>query len=380
MAEITLQIIEGPNAGSSLDVEGAAVIGRDPASAALVLQDPEASRRHASLIPEGQSLNVEDLGSTNGTFVNGERLVGARVLVPGDRLRVGTTVLEVALTAASRDTAVDDQPEEPADEPAGPAEPSVPLAGVSGGSPEEPPGGPPPEPPSEGAGGPPPEGDPGPAAPAPPPPGDVPSGAPSYPPVAYAGAGDYPIDFQADYPEAGIARWRALLHYIMVFPHAIVLFFVGIGVFFAWIAAWFAILITGKYPRGIFDFLAGAVKWSNRVTGFQYWFTEQYPPFSLEDEPDYPVRTRIDYPPDGKIARWRVLLQGIMAIPHFIVITFLFIAEWIVILIAFFSILFTRQWPRSMFDFTVGIIRWRTRATAYGYYWMTEQYPPFSLD
>jgi hypothetical protein len=329
------------------------------------------------------------------------------VLVPGDRLRVGTTVLEVALTAAAGTTAAEEPADEPADQPAGPAEPSVPLAGVSGGSPEEPPGGapggPPPEPPSEGAGGPPPpppegaggpppppppggglppapEGDLGPAAPPPPPPGDVPSGAPSYPPVAYAGNGDYPIDFQADYPEAGIARWRAFFQGFLLIPHAIVLFFVGIGVLFAWIAAWFAILITGKYPRGIFDFIAGSVHWSNRYTGFQYWFTEQYPPFSLEAEPDYPVRTRIDYPPDGKIARWRVLVQGLLAIPHFIVIMFLFIAELVVQIIAFFSILFTRQWPRSMFDFTVGIIRWRTRAYGYGYYWFTEQYPPFSLD
>jgi pSer/pThr/pTyr-binding forkhead associated (FHA) protein len=100
MADIKLQIIEGPGAGQELDVEGAAVIGRDPASAALVVRDSEASRRHASLIPEGQSINVEDLGSTNGTFVNGERLIGARVIVPGDRLRIGTTVLEVAVASA----------------------------------------------------------------------------------------------------------------------------------------------------------------------------------------------------------------------------------------------------------------------------------------
>src|SRR3954462_15356226 len=101
MAEIKLQIIEGPDAGQELDVEGAAVIGRDPGSAALVVRDPEASRRHASLIPEGQSINVEDLGSTNGTFVNGEKLVGARVVVPGDRLRIGPTVVEVALASSS---------------------------------------------------------------------------------------------------------------------------------------------------------------------------------------------------------------------------------------------------------------------------------------
>jgi len=95
MAEITLQIIEGPNAGSSLDVEGAAVIGRDPASAALVLQDPETSRRHASLIPEGQSLNVEDLGSTNGTYLDQQRVQGPLLINPGQPIRIGQTALEL---------------------------------------------------------------------------------------------------------------------------------------------------------------------------------------------------------------------------------------------------------------------------------------------
>jgi Inner membrane component of T3SS, cytoplasmic domain/Domain of unknown function (DUF4389) len=379
MAEIKLQILEGPNAGRELDVEGAAVIGRDPGSAALVIEDAEASRRHASLIPEGQSVNVEDLGSKNGTYVNGERLVGARVLVPGDRLRVGTTVLEVAIAAAgeARVASVDAVPGPVADEIG--AVPTA-LAGVSGGSPEQPPapGGPPPPPPG-GVGGPPPPPPPGGAPPVAPPPTQAPPGAPpSYPPVAYGGGSDYPIDFQVDYPEGGIARWRALFQGFLLIPHWIVLLFVYLGALFVWIGAFFAILITGKYPEGMFNYLAGTLHWGNRVTGFQYWMTEQYPPFSLSPEPDYPIRTRIEYP--EKIARWRPLVQGLLAIPHFIVISFLFLAEYIVILIAFFSILFTRQWPRSMFDFTVGIVRWRTRANAYGYYWMTEQYPPFSLD
>ena len=188
------------------------------------------------------------------------------------------------------------------------------------------------------------------------------------------------MDFQVDYPEAGIARWRALFQGLLLIPHLFVLLFVYIGVLVVWLIAWFAILITGRYPQGMFNFLAGALRWTNRVNGFQYWMTERYPPFSLGDEPDYPIRTRIDYPPDGKIARWRVLVQYILAIPHFIVVSFLFLAEYIIIVIAFFAILFTRKWPRSMFDFTVGIMRWRTRANAYGYFWMTEKYPPFSLD
>jgi hypothetical protein len=385
MADIKLQIIEGPGAGQELDVQGAAVIGRDPGSAALVVPDPEASRRHASLIPEGQSVNVEDLGSTNGTFVNGEKLVGARVLVPGDRLRIGATVLEVALSSrAAAGAYAEPAAAEPADDF---ADDATALAGVSGGSPEQPPGppGPPPPPPPPGAP------DPGAGGPPPPPPGggyappapptEAPPGAPpSYPPVQYGGGSSYPVDFQAEYPEEGISRWRALFQGFLLIPHFIVLLFVFIGVYFVWLITFFAILFTGRYPQGMFNFLAGAMHWSNRVTGFSYWMTEDYPPFSLDPEPDYPVRTRIDYPPDGRIARWRVLVHWLLAIPHFIVVGFLFIAEYIVIVITFFSILFTRKWPRSMFDFTVGIIRWRTRANAYGYFWMTEEYPPFSLD
>src|SRR5206468_1651215 len=153
-----------------------------------------------------------------------------------------------------------------------------------------------------------------------------------------------------------------------------------IGAFFAWIAAFFAILITGRYPPGLFNFLAGLYRWTNRITGYQYWMTEAYPPFSLGEEPDYPIRTRVDYPPEGRIARWRPLVHWLLVIPHEIIIYFLFIAEYIVVLVAFFAIVFTRKWPRGMFDFTVGIVRWRTRVQAYGSTWMTEQYPPFSLD
>jgi hypothetical protein len=198
--------------------------------------------------------------------------------------------------------------------------------------------------------------------------------------VQYGGGSDYPIDLQIDYPEEGISRWRPLLHWLLVLPHFIVLLFLGIAAYVVIAIVFFAILITGRYPEGMFNFLAGIGRWSNRVLAYEYFMTEQYPPFSLDDEPDYPARTRYDYPPpDGKIARWRPLVHWLLVIPHFIVIYFLFIAESIVLFIAFFAVLFTRQWPRSMFDFTVGIVRWRTRMVGY-YLWMTEEYPPFSLE
>ncbi|HKP89907.1 MAG TPA: DUF4389 domain-containing protein [Thermoleophilaceae bacterium] len=198
--------------------------------------------------------------------------------------------------------------------------------------------------------------------------------------MQYGGGSSYPIDLQVDYPEEGISRWRPLLHWLLLIPHFFALLFVGIAAYVVIAISWFAVLITGKYPEGMFNFVTGVLKWGNRVVAYEYFMTEDYPPFTLDDEPDYPVRTRFDYPsPDGKIARWRPLVNWLLAIPHFIVIYFLFIAESIILFIAFFAVLFTRKWPRSMFDFTVGIIRWRTRVIGF-YLWMTEEYPPFALD
>src|SRR5918997_1222109 len=90
-----IAIKQGPSAGRELDVDSPTVIGRDPAGAQLVIDDPEASRRHASLTPSGSGATVEDLGSTNGTFVNGQRISGAQEAGAGDEIRIGTTVLEV---------------------------------------------------------------------------------------------------------------------------------------------------------------------------------------------------------------------------------------------------------------------------------------------
>src|ERR687893_1513487 len=94
MADLQLIVVDGPNQGTEFDISGSAVIGRDPSSG-IVLDDPESSRRHASVSVSGDSVTVEDLGSTNGTYVSGERITGQREVGSGDRIRIGTTVLEV---------------------------------------------------------------------------------------------------------------------------------------------------------------------------------------------------------------------------------------------------------------------------------------------
>ena len=92
MADIQLVVIDGPSAGTEFDIAGSSVIGRDPSSG-IVLDDPEASRRHASLSADDDGLTVEDLGSTNGTYVNGERVDSPRHLHAGDLVTIGQTQL-----------------------------------------------------------------------------------------------------------------------------------------------------------------------------------------------------------------------------------------------------------------------------------------------
>src|SRR5215218_9370306 len=131
MADLQLIVVDGPNQGTEFDISGSSVIGRDPSSG-IVLDDPEASRRHASVSAQGSSITVEDLGSTNGTYVAGERIQGSREVNSGDRIRIGTTVMEVRAQAAA--AAFGAQEEDPqatriggmAVPDAGPAEPPAP--------------------------------------------------------------------------------------------------------------------------------------------------------------------------------------------------------------------------------------------------------------
>src|SRR5438445_9763956 len=90
------------------------------------------------------------------------------------------------------------------------------------------------------------------------------------------------VHLDAEYAPEQLNRWLPLVKWLLAIPHYIVLFFLGIGAFFAVIIAWFAILFTGKYPRGLFDFVVGVLRWSNRVTGYAFVLvTDEYPPFTL---------------------------------------------------------------------------------------------------
>ncbi|MFE0700629.1 DUF4389 domain-containing protein [Streptomyces sp. NPDC058872] len=187
-----------------------------------------------------------------------------------------------------------------------------------------------------------------------------------------------------------LSRWLWLVKWILVIPHWIVLFFLWIAFFVVTVIAFFAILFTERYPRGLFDFNLGVLRWSWRVAYYAYGAlgTDRYPPFSLGPEPDYPARLDIAYP--KQLSRSLVLVKWwLLAVPHYLVLVFLtggMRGGWwsgglitLLTLIAGFAVAFTERYPRDLFDLVVGLNRWVLRVAAYASL-MTDAYPPFRLD
>ncbi|MDC0765401.1 DUF4389 domain-containing protein [Streptomyces sp. HD] len=189
---------------------------------------------------------------------------------------------------------------------------------------------------------------------------------------------------------APLSRWLWLVKWILVVPHFVVLFFLWITFTAVSVVAFFAILFTERYPRALFDFNLGVLRWSWRVAYYSYSAlgTDRYPPFSLGEEPEYPTRLDIAYP--ERLSRGLVLVKWwLLAIPHYVVIGFFLggvrLGWWtgglvgVLTLIAAVIMAFTEKYPRDLFDLILGLNRWCLRVVAYAAL-MTDVYPPFRLD
>jgi Domain of unknown function (DUF4389) len=202
-----------------------------------------------------------------------------------------------------------------------------------------------------------------------------------------------------------LSRWLWLVKWLLAIPHFIVLFFLFIAFVLLTIVAFFAILFTGRYPRSIFDFNVGVLRWGWRVAFYSYGAlgTDRYPPFALAPVPDYPASLEVPYP--EQLSRGLVLVKWwLLAIPHYLILGVLLGGggwfawqgrwdrdgeEWrggggpglivLLVLIAGIALLFTTRYPRGIFDFVMGLNRWVLRVGAYAAL-MTDTYPPFRLD
>jgi uncharacterized membrane protein HdeD (DUF308 family) len=201
---------------------------------------------------------------------------------------------------------------------------------------------------------------------------------PTTPPLEPGGAapGAYPVRLTAQ-NQGEYNRFLPLVKWLLALPHYIVLILLGIGALFVGLISFFAVLFTGRYPRGMFDYMVGVFRWSTRVMTYVLLLTDEYPPFTLDDDPAYPVRLEIDYP--EQIDRWRPLVQWLLIIPYYIVAYFLVIVAEFVAFIGVFVILFTGKLPEGMFNLILNPFRWSVRSQTYGY-WLTDQYPPFEWE
>lgn len=200
--------------------------------------------------------------------------------------------------------------------------------------------------------------------------------------------------------DPGLSRWQWLFKWLLALPHYLVLSLLWAAFLLLTIVAWLAILLTGRYPRPIFDFNVGVLRWSWRVAYYSYGAlgTDRYPPFTLR-QTDYPASLDVQYP--ERLSRGLALVKWwLLAIPHYLVIALLTGGLWstneaaasteqvsqsgfgligILVLIAAVTLTFSGRYPRGLFDLVVGLNRWVFRVITYAAL-MRDEYPPFRLD
>jgi hypothetical protein len=187
-------------------------------------------------------------------------------------------------------------------------------------------------------------------------------------------APEYPLRLEVEYPEQ-LNRWLPLVKWLLAIPHMLIVYALVNVASVIHLIAFFAILFTTKYPQSLFEFVVNIYRWQANLHAYVGLMRDEYPPFFWEPG-QYSVTFEIDYP--EQLNRWLPLVKWLLAFPHYVVLFFLGIAALVVWVIALFAILFTRQFPRGMFDFVVGVLRWYNRVNAYVYF-MRDEYPPFSL-
>jgi hypothetical protein len=201
----------------------------------------------------------------------------------------------------------------------------------------------------------------------------------------------YPVQFDVDFPSRPLDRLSTAFRFIVAIPIVILLTMLSgeafragnherntlvIGGAAVFLPLVLMIVFRQKYPRWWFDWNLNLLRFSSRVTAYLALLDDRYP----STDEDQAVHLDFPYPDARQLNRWLPLVKWFLAIPHYVVLFFLGLAAVIAVIAAWFAILFTATYPRGLFDFVVGVLRWSNRVNGYAFALVTDQYPPFSLS
>lgn len=190
----------------------------------------------------------------------------------------------------------------------------------------------------------------------------------------------YPVRLDLDAP-LEVARWRPFFNWVLAIPHLIISNVLSNVAGVAVLIGWFAILFTGNFPPGLFRFVVMAQRYQWRALSHAMGLREAYPPFEFDMTSADPVtdQARLDVDEPETLSRGLIFIKWLLAIPHVVVLAFVFIGVFFAWIVGAFAVLFTGAWPAGIRDFIVGASRWGQRVTAYVYL-LRDEYPPFSLE
>ena len=202
----------------------------------------------------------------------------------------------------------------------------------------------------------------------------------------------YPVQFDVDYPARPLNRLTTAFRIFVAIPILVIIatlptesfhtsdktsmYQTAVGGGMVFTSLVLMIVFRQKYPRWWFDWNLNILRFSNRVSAYLFLLDDHYP--STDEE--QAVHLELPYPDAHLLNRWLPLIKWFLAIPHYFVLFFLVCGALIIAIVAWFAILFTGTYPRSLFDYIVGVFRWGNRVNGYAFALVTDQYPPFRLS